>query len=305
MKKLSISLAILVVLVCLLLTSEDIVTQFGHHFDAITRVYFTYGLQAAVWLSGGNVIVRLLEVALWRQLAHRCQSKPPRIFQDLIAIAIYLIAASGVVATVLKQSITGIWATSGILSLIAGLALKDLILDMVSGLALQTEKPFEVGDWVEIQANRKENHVVAEVIQVNWRTTRLKSTSNNIIVIPNRRFCELTLTNFRAQDPVCRTEIELTFPLDECMDRVSDMLLLAVKETLDGVKLLESPEPEIRLGNRTLAGQSVEVRFFFSSLHISPDSARNVVMHSLLKTLRLKSLNTASATLLSTSASVA
>ena len=161
---------------------------------------------------------------------------------------------------------------------------------MVSGLALQTEKPFEVGDWVEIQANRKENHVVAEVIQVNWRTTRLKSTSNNIIVIPNRRFCELTLTNFRAQDPVCRTEIELTFPLDECMDRVSDMLLLAVKETLDGVKLLESPEPEIRLGNRTLAGQSVEIRFYFSSLHISPDSARNVVMHSLLKALRFKSL---------------
>ena len=196
MKKLSISLAILVVLVCLLLTSEDIVTQFGHNFDAVTRVYFTYGLQAAVWLSGGNVIVRLLEVALWKQLAHRCQSKPPRIFQDLIAIAIYLIAASGVVATVLKQSITGIWATSGILSLIAGLALKDLILDMVSGLALQTEKPFEVGDWVEIQANRKENHVVAEVIQVNWRTTRLKSTSNNIIVIPNRRFVSLPLRTF-------------------------------------------------------------------------------------------------------------
>ena len=157
------------------------------------------------------------------------------------------------VATVLKQSITGIWATSGILSLIAGLALKDLILDMVSGLALQTEKPFEVGDWVEIQANRKENHVVAEVIQVNWRTTRLKSTSNNIIVIPNRRFCELTLTNFRAQDPVCRTEIELTFPLDECMDRVSDMLLLAVKETLDGVKLLESPEPRDSVGESDIS----------------------------------------------------
>ncbi|MEL0120460.1 MAG: mechanosensitive ion channel domain-containing protein, partial [Opitutae bacterium] len=83
------------------------------------------------------------------------------------------------------RSITGILATSGVASIIIGLALRNVILDMFIGLAIHVERPFKIGDWVQVHRNRRETHIVAKVIEINWRTTRLKTTHNNMIVVPN------------------------------------------------------------------------------------------------------------------------
>lgn len=294
MKKLASSLVILIGLVTLLFFSEGIAEQFGENLGAVSRAYFRYGLQAATWLSGAHVVTRILDVLLWDRLARRLlERSPPRIFRDIVVLLIFAIAISGIIATVLDRSITGLWATSGVVSLVAGLALKDLILDTACGIALGVEKPFGVGDWIEVQGNRRENHVVACVTQVNWRTTRLKSTSNNIIVIPNRRLCEVTITNFRAADPVCRTEFTLVFPLSLPHEQISAVLLDAIHEATDGEKLLADPAPEVRLAERTLAGQAYEVRYFFSSMHMSPGMAKDLGMRAVSKGLRGAGLQTA------------
>ena len=80
---------------------------------------------------------------MWDRLSKRLLSKePPRIFKDIITLLVFTVAISGIVATVLDRSITGLWATSGILSLVAGFALKDMILDIACGVALQMENLF-------------------------------------------------------------------------------------------------------------------------------------------------------------------
>ena len=212
MKKLLFPVLTLVTLIGLLLFSEGIAAQFSKNLEAVAKIYLRYGLQTAIWLSGALVVSRLIEVVLWDRLSKRLLSKePPRIFKDIITLLVFTVAISGIVATVLDRSITGLWATSGILSLVAGFALKDMILDIACGVALQMEKPFSIGDWVEVQGNRRENHVVACVTEINWRTTRFKTTSKNLVVIPNRKLCDATITNFRAEDPTCRADIFLVF----------------------------------------------------------------------------------------------
>ena len=293
MNRLVFPVSTLVALVTLLLFCEGIAEQFSENLGAVARAYLRYGLQAAVWLSGAHVATRLLEVVFWDRVAKGLLGKePPRIARDILAILVFAVAVSGIVATVLDRSITGLWATSGILSLVAGFALKDMILDIACGVALQVEKPFSVGDWVEIQGNRPENNVVACITEVNWRTTRLKSTSNNVIVIPNRRICDATITNYRSEDPVCGADLVLVFDIGVSHDRISEVLLQSIHGVADGEKILSDPVPEVRLAERDLSGQRYEVRFFFSSMKISPGSAKDLVMRSISEGLRVTGLET-------------
>jgi len=292
-KKLLFPVLTLVTLIGLLLFSEGIAAQFSKNLEAVAKIYLRYGLQTAIWLSGALVVSRLIEVVLWDRLSKRLLSKePPRIFKDIITLLVFTVAISGIVATVLDRSITGLWATSGILSLVAGFALKDMILDIACGVALQMEKPFSTGDWVEIQGNRRENHVVACVTEINWRTTRFKTTSKNLVVIPNRKLCDATITNFRAEDPTCRADIFLVFDPALPHTKVSDALLKGMQEVVDGDKILHKPEPEVRLGDCNLAGQTYEARLFFSSMHLSPGMAKDLAMQAITKSLRSAGLKT-------------
>ena len=293
MKKLLFPVLTLVTLIGLLLFSEGIAAQFSKNLEAVAKIYLRYGLQTAIWLSGALVVSRLIEVVLWDRLSKRLLSKePPRIFKDIITLLVFTVAISGIVATVLDRSITGLWATSGILSLVAGFALKDMILDIACGVALQMEKPFSIGDWVEVQGNRRENHVVACVTEINWRTTRFKTTSKNLVVIPNRKLCDATITNFRAEDPTCRVDIFLVFDPALPHTKVSDALLKGMQEVVDGDKILHKPEPEVRLGDCNLAGQTYEARLFFSSMHLSPGMAKDLAMQAITKSLKSAGLKT-------------
>ena len=293
MKRLLFPVLTLATLIGLLLFSEGIAAQFSENLEAVAKVYLRYGLQAAIWISGAHLVTRLLEVVLWDRISKRWLGKePPRIFKDIVTLLVYAIAVSGIVATVLDRSITGLWATSGILGLVAGFALKDMILDLACGVALQMEKPFVVGDWIEIQGNRPENHVVARVTEINWRTTRLKTTSKNLVVVPNRKLCNATITNFRAEDPTCRTNLFLVFDPALPHDEVSEVLLGAMQEAADGKKILLNPEPEVRLGDRNLAGQVYEARFFFSSMYLSPGMAKDLGMRAIMKALKVAELQT-------------
>ena len=293
MKRLLFPVLTLATLIGLLLFSEGIAAQFSENLEAVAKIYLRYGLQAAIWLSGALVVSRLIEVVLWDRLSNRLLAKePPRIFKNIVTLLVFTVAISGIVATVLDRSITGLWATSGILSLVAGFALKDMILDIACGVALQMEKPFSIGDWVEVQGNRRENHVVACVTEINWRTTRFKTTSKNLVVIPNRKLCDATITNFRAEDPTCRADISLVFDPALPHKKVSDALLKGMQEVVDGEKILHKPEPEVRLGECNLAGQTYEARLFFSSMHISPGMAKDLAMQAIIKSLKSAGLQT-------------
>jgi small-conductance mechanosensitive channel len=74
--------------------------------------------------------------------------------------------------------------------------------------------------------------------------------------------------------------------------KVSDALIDGMKEVVDGEKILHKPEPEVRLGDCNLAGQTYEARFFFSSMHLSPGMAKDLAMQAITKSLKSAGLKT-------------
>jgi branched-chain amino acid transport system substrate-binding protein len=150
---------------------------------------------------------------------------------------------------------------------------------------MHVERAFRIGDWVMLHQNRVETHIVGQVIEINWRTTRLRTTSNNMVVVPNSRLGETILTNYMQPKPHFRIDLDFVIDYSIPPNRAIRILMSGVRALADGERILEDPEPEVRLDEATLDGQRYEVRFFILPVNISPNESRHVVNKSIVEHL--------------------
>ena len=137
-----------------------------------------------------------------------------------------------------------------------------------------------------VHQNRRETHIVGQVVEINWRTTRLKTTANNLVVVPNSKMGEAILTNYMRPDPHFR--IDLNFVLDYSVspDRAIRVLMAGVRALAEDDKgILLDPAPEVRLDEALSGGQRYEVRFFILPVNISPNESRHIVNKSVIEHL--------------------
>ena len=154
-----------------ILSREELLARFLGNASNVVRQTIEYGSQIGLWLSAAFLVQRMITIFIWDGLISGISGRPiPRLPKDVrIGIIVFALAAVGVVATVFDQSVTGIWATSGVLSIVVGIALRNVILDVFIGLSMHVEQPFRIGDWVMIHQNRRETHIIGQVIEINWR----------------------------------------------------------------------------------------------------------------------------------------
>jgi small-conductance mechanosensitive channel len=81
-------------------------------------------------------------------------------------------------------------ATSGVLVMVVGLAIQSNIANVFSGIVLNIERPFRVGDYIKI------NTTLGQVIDITWRTTRIESNDGQLICLANSKVAEAEMQNF-------------------------------------------------------------------------------------------------------------
>jgi len=151
------------------------------------------------WWILGAWLVRSVLTLIMRRVWFPNDDLPHsrRLFADLASALVYVIAFIGIMDTVLKEPISAVLATSGVLAIVLGLALQNTLGDVFSGLSINIEQPFGAGDWITLTPE-----VEGQIIEINWRATHLKTGTNDIIVIPNSVIAKATVTNHRRfHDP--------------------------------------------------------------------------------------------------------
>jgi branched-chain amino acid transport system substrate-binding protein len=148
-----------------------------------------FAVGAAWWL----ILARLLSLAIdrfiWAPLEARTERRVPTVFRIVVAALIYAGAMLGIIAVVLGKTIGSLLATSGLLTLIIGLAVQSNLKDIFSGVVLNLERPFVLGDWVRI------NSTYGQVHDISWRTTRLRTPDGQIISFANGRVVDAEIEN--------------------------------------------------------------------------------------------------------------
>ena len=160
--------------------------------EAFARASAAAGILLAVHLA-----TQLIDLVIWEGfLAHRRHIAVPRLLVDLFNFAALVATALLLLNRVFEVDLSGLLVTSTVLSAVLGLALQDMLGNVIAGIALQLERPFEVGDWVKVSGQE------GQVRQVNWRTLTLHTRDNHNIFLPNANAARQDITNFFAPDAV-------------------------------------------------------------------------------------------------------
>jgi len=139
-------------------------------------------------------LIRGIEIFLWRRLEKKAGQSIPNLVRGMVAFIIYTVAFFMIVAFVFGKTITGLLATSGVLAMVIGLAIQMNISNIFSGLAINLERPFKIGDLVRIDGH------LGKVENMNWRTTRIRSVWNWSVTIPNHQAAETVIMNYSGQN---------------------------------------------------------------------------------------------------------
>jgi small-conductance mechanosensitive channel/CRP-like cAMP-binding protein len=112
--------------------------------------------------------------------------RPPRFLRDLLMAFTYVV----VTITVLSKDVdlTGIIATSAVLTAVIGLSFQDTLGNMMAGMALQMEHAVGVGDWIRVDGQE------GLVKEVRWRHTAIETRNWDTIVIPNSALMKTPVT---------------------------------------------------------------------------------------------------------------
>ena len=110
----------------------------------------------------------------------------------LIVVAVMAVMVS---LDVLGVNISPLIAGLGIGGLAVALAIQPTLSNLFAGTYVITEGVVSPGDYIDIEGG-----VSGYVVDVNWRSTRLRTWGNNLVVVPNARFAETIITNYSKPD---------------------------------------------------------------------------------------------------------
>lgn len=158
----STQLAVLLVVALLSSLGNDA----AHEARIVQRV-----LLATSWVGMGGAL-------LFGVVLPRSRFPVSRILQDLVVG----LATLAVVAAVLHKqgvALSGLFATSAVVTAVVGLSLQDTLGNTIGGLALQTDGSVRVGDWIKV------GDVIGRVTEIRWRYTAIETRNWETVLLPN------------------------------------------------------------------------------------------------------------------------
>ena len=196
-------------------------------------------LLAATALLGTLVILALFRRYFWEPWFHRQhQIAPPKFLSQLLGITVFVTALLLILSWVYGRDLTGVLFGSTIVVGIIGFAMQDLLGNIIAGIALELGKPFKTGDWLQ------RDKINAEVIEVNWRSTRLRTTDDIYLDIPNKAIVGATITNFTHPNRQHAIRIRVGFEYQTAPNTARHAL---VRATAGARGVLKSPPPKVFL----------------------------------------------------------
>ncbi|HJK97638.1 MAG TPA: mechanosensitive ion channel family protein [Polyangiaceae bacterium LLY-WYZ-14_1] len=163
------------------------------------ETYVLQGLEVAFWVAAIWLAFRLVDVlaASMSRAADRTSSKLDDQLIPLIRRTLKLVIAvtAGVmIVQNLGYSVTSLVASLGVGGLALALAAKDTVANLFGSLVIFTDRPFQIGDWIQF------GDVEGTVEEVGFRTTVVRRFDKASVMVPNATFSSEAITNFSRRN---------------------------------------------------------------------------------------------------------
>lgn len=230
---------------------------------------------AASYFFGAWLGSRLIALALERSGSKR--RRVPKLLVELVSVALFIAAGVATVMLVLGQSMSGALAGSGIILAILGFAIRNVLADVLSGVAVGLEAPYRIGDWVAI-----DDTIRGRVIEIGWRTTRLRTRDDTYMILPNSQIARQKMTNYSAPRRQYRGRVEVILNHQISVAEAKSLLADAAAQTQI---IVASPRPDVRVASYGIDHVRYLVRFWVPSFADDID-CRDAVLSEIDAALR-------------------
>lgn len=181
------------------------------------------------------------------------QRRVPKILHDIAVALIYMVVGLVFLSEVFGVNLAPILTFSGLFSIVLGLALQDTLGNLFSGLAINMEPPFEIGDWVNIDGS------AAQIREITWRAVKALTPRQELVVIPNATVGKAKIVNYSRPTAPYAEELSVGVSYDAAPADATTALEDCLAQC-PGV--LREPAPTVFLLRFDDSTQTFRVRFF-------------------------------------------
>ena len=142
----------------------------------------------------------------------------PSIFLDVARFVLIAVGLAMIFSVVWGADVGGLFTALGISSIVLGLALQNSVGQIISGLLMLFEQPFQLGDWLDTPAAR------GRVVEVNWRAVHIE-TGKGLQITPNSVLAGASFTNLSRPSGDHKITVESTFSTTDPPDGVCELLV--------------------------------------------------------------------------------
>ena len=211
---------------------------------------------AGTVILGALFFIAIVDRYVWDlYFRQKHRVKVPRFLSEVVTLIILVIAFVVVLKVGYQVSLTGLLIAPGILAVILGLAMQDLLGNIMAGLALQFGNVFKDGDWLFV------DNKYAQVVDINWRSTRLLTNDAVSIDIPNRELAKMVIVNLSQPKKTHAMRISVNVDYAAPPTRVRDILLHA---SANAKGVLPDPRPAVYLKNFGEYAVEYEIKFWMT-----------------------------------------
>jgi small-conductance mechanosensitive channel len=196
-------------------------------------------LEVAIILSITLTAAGALSTLIARASEARALGGPVTGLARTAARALVLVVGGLVLLGALGIEITPLLTALGVGGLAVALAMQDTLSNLFAGMHLLADRPIRVGDYVKIADN-----VEGYVVDVGWRSTRVRMLQNVVVVVPNKKVAESVITNYDLPEPRLALPLPVAVSLDSDPDHVERVLVDEASRAAPEVPgLLADPPP--------------------------------------------------------------
>src|SRR6266496_3472085 len=259
-------------LFCLILAFYAAIAAYGVHASWRRHV------GAAVILLSTAVVVALVNRYVWDFYFEKKRQTPiPHFLREVVGGIIFLIVLLFVLSYGYhaETQLKGLLAGSGVIAIILGFAGQNLFAGIIGGISIQINRPYKVGDWLQVHER------FAEVMEINWRSTRLRTNDGIYLDIPNNEMVSHEIVNLHYPTEVHAMRIRVGVEYKNPPNVVKDALYRAAS-TANGV--LAEPKVKVFLVDFADFAVIYEIKYYMgnhSRINETNDSVRTNVWYEL------------------------
>lgn len=258
-----------------------------------------YALTSDILVSSLTILMlaktinTLTRVFIWDYIVARIlKGLVPILLIQCVALSIYIAACLLIIGMVFGKSVVGVLTTLGGIGVIIGLGTQRLVLDAFSGISINVDRSFTLGDFIKVST--QDYTLEGKVIKISWRLTTILTPENNLVTIPNSVISGIPVINFSKPEPTSEFQETYYFIGHTNYQFVEKILNNAVLAVAENGFIEKVPTPQVRLAevmpNNNIA---VSIIYFMDPLKNDKNAIKHFLHTTVLKHVHASGLHLA------------